>query len=144
MNCNIEDCNKKAEAKGMCSMHYKRMYRLTPKYIQRYGLHKSRRAKIVENITKDNIYVLIQDNTDFTDGCWIWNGEKTINGYARLRRRGKIHRLHRLMYTVFIGNPDEDLVLDHLCETKLCINPFHLEQVTIGENLRRYWKNRKN
>lgn len=30
-----------------------------------------------------------------------------------------------------------DMVLDHLCRVRHCVNPLHLEPVTAGENVRR-------
>lgn len=141
--CTIQDCERVLQARGMCSLHYKRAQRLTPSYIKKYGIHKPRGYYDKLPVNRHTIMGIIESRTNFTEGCWIWNGEQTINKYAWLRKNGKVYRLHRLMYELFIQKPDSKLVLDHLCEEKLCINPFHLEEVTIGENLRRYWENRK-
>lgn len=42
-----------------------------------------------------------------------------------------------MVYELFKGKIGDGLVLDHLCRNRVCVNPDHLEQVTIGENVRR-------
>jgi hypothetical protein len=75
------------------------------------------------------------------EGCWLWPGGKSGNGYAKVAftRDGRRHFrvLHRLLYEVLRGPVDEDLQLDHLCRVRNCCNPDHLEPVTGSENLRR-------
>lgn len=44
---------------------------------------------------------------------------------------------HRAAYEALRGPIPEDRVLDHLCRVRRCYNPWHLEIVTIGENVRR-------
>ena len=36
-----------------------------------------------------------------------------------------------------IGRIQDGLELDHFCENKMCVNPFHLDMVTHTENLNR-------
>jgi hypothetical protein len=75
------------------------------------------------------------------DGCWMWIGRTTQNGYGLSRRRvdGKKRTImaHRHAYEVFVGPIPEGLHLDHLCRTPLCVNPGHLEPVSPQENNRR-------
>lgn len=44
---------------------------------------------------------------------------------------------HRMAYRYLREEPLEGLELDHLCATKDCVNPFHLEAVSHAENMRR-------
>lgn len=43
---------------------------------------------------------------------------------------------HRAAYIMLRGEPGE-LVIDHLCRNKLCVNPQHLEAVTDQVNILR-------
>jgi len=76
-------------------------------------------------------------------GCWLWTGGRFANGYGRISW-GRTNRhmpvlAHRLSYLLFHGWLPEgyELVLDHLCRVKHCVNPEHLEVVTAAENLHR-------
>lgn len=78
-------------------------------------------------------------------GCWIWRGCKNPAGYgvfsAHSRRGGPKQTgtalAHRLVYEELIGKIPTPLCIDHLCRTTDCVNPYHMEPVTLGENVRR-------
>lgn len=74
-------------------------------------------------------------------GCWIWTGFVGRDGYGLVWGEDQRHyvRPHRVMYERFVGPIPDELVLDHLCREPLCVNPLHLEAVTIAENNRRGW-----
>jgi len=78
---------------------------------------------------------------DKTDGCWLWTGCMTKpagkNGYGQIRLDGRMQVAHRIAYELLVGPIPDGLDLDHLCRTRLCVNPAHLEPVTPYENLRR-------
>lgn len=44
---------------------------------------------------------------------------------------------HRVAYEMVVGSIPAGLDLDHLCRNRGCVNPWHLEAVPRGENLRR-------
>lgn len=72
------------------------------------------------------------------DSCWNWTA--TISGktgYGNFNYYGVITKAHRVSYLLKYGEIPEGKQLDHLCRNRLCVNPYHLEPVTIGENIRR-------
>lgn len=73
-----------------------------------------------------------------TTNCWSWTASCTESGYGRVDWKGYRHRMaHRVMYALLIGPIPEGLTLDHLCRNRCCVNPAHLEPVTLKENLAR-------
>lgn len=75
-----------------------------------------------------------------TEGCWLWQGPSR-NGYGLFACwDGTVSRAtgaHRYSYQLARGPIPDDLVIDHLCRTPLCVNPDHLEPVSRGENVLR-------
>lgn len=70
-------------------------------------------------------------------GCWLWVGRVTGRGYGSWHRSGHPALAHRYVYEEVVGAIPPGLTLDHLCGVPLCVNPDHLEPVTIQENLAR-------
>lgn len=69
------------------------------------------------------------------NGCWEWVGHKYPDGYGQIVWDGKPWRTHRVSYTLFKGEITNEVVM-HKCDNKLCLNPMHLEQGTISQNVR--------
>lgn len=71
------------------------------------------------------------------DECWEWLASKG-KGYGHFTlESGRSIQAHRFSYGLVNGPVPEGLVLDHLCRNRGCVNPAHLEPVTIGENVLR-------
>lgn len=86
----------------------------------------------------DNWIVRVMKNTsEGQGGCWNWTGHILPNGYGKTHIEGKVWLVHRLTYTKVIGGIPPQLQIDHLCRNRACCNPWHLEAVTLQENLRR-------
>lgn len=67
-------------------------------------------------------------------GCWLWTGARKPSGYGQIYDRGR-PRLAHLISLELAGSPrPDDLVTDHLCRVRHCVNPAHLEAVTFREN----------
>jgi len=70
--------------------------------------------------------------------CWLWDAyTNRPKPYGRFRLDGKLEVAHRVAYRMFVGPIPDGLTLDHLCRRPRCVNPFHLEPVTVTENIRR-------
>lgn len=70
-------------------------------------------------------------------GCWNWTGPTMGKGYACINWEGRSWLIHRAVYTFTVGPIPEGMELDHLCESKVCCNPAHLEPVTTEVNSKR-------
>ena len=63
--------------------------------------------------------------------CWVWTAWRNNKGYGMTSfGRGNIWLVHRYTYTTFVGEIPDGLQIDHLCRTRPCCNPAHLEAVT--------------
>ena len=78
------------------------------------------------------------------NGCVVWLGSKRPDGYGLIHHMGKHVRAHRFAYEQKYGTVPAGLVLDHLCRNRACVNPDHMEPVTIGENVNRGIKTNQN
>lgn len=70
-------------------------------------------------------------------GCWLWTGAVSKNGYGTMTVGGKTRMAHRISYSAYKGAIPDGLHIDHRCKVRSCVNPSHLEAVTVGENNRR-------
>jgi hypothetical protein len=85
-----------------------------------------------------NAQLVVQD-----DGCHCFTGNKDDCGYGRIRKDGKLVRLHRAMWEKHFGEIPQGKVIMHKCDNPACINIEHLQIGTQLDNVRDMWsKNR--
>lgn len=109
----------------------------------------------MRRLTEDDFWARV-DRSGGPDSCWPYTGPltkgRTFGGYGTFGPAlcNEI-RAHRVAYTLTFGSiKDNPLVLDHVCHTndptcggggeclhRRCVNPSHLELVSISENSRR-------
>lgn len=113
-------------ADGYCNPHYKRKWR--------HG-DPLAGAAFMDEDPKQRLARLYQ--VDEETGCWLWTGAVDWVGYGEVWWKGKRHRAHRAVFDAYRGAMPSEL--DHLCKTKRCVNPDHLEPVSRAENMRRLY-----
>lgn len=80
---------------------------------------------------------------DTDSGCWLWSGSifaksgygMTYHGKRRIGGGARTLLAHRVSYFLHVGPVPPSMVLDHLCRVRRCVNPFHLEPVSMRENV---------
>lgn len=81
--------------------------------------------------TRDNWIV------DPATGCHLWSRCIDKDGYGYFRRDGKQVRAHVHYYELEHGGIPAGMEPDHLCRTRHCVNPDHIEIVPKIVNIRR-------
>jgi hypothetical protein len=90
-------------------------------------------------VNKNDVISYLRSRTEVITetGCWIWMLHLSRDGYAHGGPEGrKIVQIHRWAY-IKINGDIGNLTIDHLCRVRCCVNPAHLEPVTMKENILR-------
>lgn len=69
------------------------------------------------------------------DGCWEWQGNIDKFGYGTYGNQN--HMVHRVIYEMFVSKLGPKDTIDHLCFNRSCVNPNHLELVSLRDNVLR-------
>jgi hypothetical protein len=100
--------------------------------------------KIVEEVSGEGLEKLLGERVTLfclkfttSDGCWQWHAGKSAAGYGMFNDGNGMKYAHRLMWVAAHGAIPSNLVIDHLCRNRGCVNPSHMELVTRGENVLR-------
>lgn len=70
--------------------------------------------------------------------CWPWKGTVTTSGYGQLKRAGGKTNdyAHRVSVELKSGQRvPKGMVVMHMCDNPLCVNPSHLRVATQRENV---------
>lgn len=79
------------------------------------------------------------------NGCWVWLRSRTSAGYGTAwdPASKRLVTAHRLYYEQARGPIPDGEHIDHLCRNRLCVNPDHLEAVSVTENNQRSFFGRR-
>ena len=126
--CSIEGCERLSTKRTWCNTHYQRW----------------RRTGVTGGPGKKTDFERFTEKyeVDPDTGCWNWTASTTPTGYGKIGIRGddkrwRIKYAHRISYEFNVGPIPEGLTIDHLCRRRHCVNPAHLEPVTMAENIYR-------
>lgn len=123
--CSIAGCGNVRRARGLCSTHWNRWRR-----------HGDPNKTI--HIQGDDTARFLSHVTSSSDsGCWEWTGSRNWCGYGGFKTTSSHTGAHRWSYEKWIGPIEDGLTIDHLCRNRACVNPAHMEQVTMRENVLR-------
>lgn len=74
------------------------------------------------------------------EGHWSLAAKVSSEGYGVISTGRGVAYAHRVAYELYVSVIPEGLDIDHLCRTRWCCNPAHLEPVTRSENIRRAYR----
>lgn len=72
-----------------------------------------------------------------TESCWNWLGGTGKGGYGIFRISSTQYYVHRVSWAIANGGTPGSLCIDHLCKNRTCVNPSHMELVTLAVNTMR-------
>lgn len=73
-------------------------------------------------------YVL--EDRGYSTACWIWQRSVSDNGYGQMGSQ----YAHRAYYEHKYGVIPEGYHAHHLCEQKPCVNPDHIQPLTVSDH----------
>lgn len=124
--CSVPECGKAHNARGLCHTHY-------------VSAHRS--GELPARTDRAYTWEALIERGRWDGECLRWCGPRNANGYGRVSWKGTSFQVHRLAYTLRVGDIPEGLEVDHVldrgCLHRDCFNPDHLEPVTSAENVRR-------
>lgn len=121
--CSVPECSKPTEARGLCPLHYRRLWA--------YGTTE------LTTPNQETRFWAKVDKSGGADACWPWLAAKDMGGYGLFRISKPVRRYpkaHRVAYEWCVGPIPQGMTLDHLCRNRACVNPAHLEPVSQREN----------
>lgn len=121
--CGLVDLYARPDGSNQCAAQ-RRQARGSTKRIRTLPLGMSDREKF------ETIGWAVQEH-----GCWEWLGgpQRGKYGSAPVNSFGA-QSAHRFSYQLHFGQIGSDEHVHHVCANAICVNPMHLQAVTLSEN----------
>lgn len=92
------------------------------------------------SLTNEERFWRLVDTSTGPDGCWLWMGSYTGNGYGSFKKRltdgtYQTVRAHRFAHEMAVGPIPNGINVLHACDCRKCVNQKHLSSGTQLENL---------
>ena len=94
------------------------------------------RLEVLKPVIERFLEKISVSKVNFYEGkpCWEWTAAKDSAGYGMFWLN-RLQGAHRVSYEYFNGKIPEDLVINHKCRNRCCVNTQHLEVITNKENI---------
>lgn len=125
MICSVNGCDKKPYGKGLCKLHYQRLWRLGTTSVTVVQLRLPLNEKFWYHTDKK-----------LDAECWEWKGNKDKDGYGTMMDKRKFKRAHRVSWELHNGQIPKGMMVLHNCHNPGCVNPNHLRLGDHNENMR--------
>lgn len=122
--CSFPDCGRPNVARQLCDGHY---------WQHRQGRELKPLRRRVSN-SASLTERLAAASRPTAGGCIEWTGSRSKAGYGTMTVGGRKDFAHRVAYVDTYGPIEGGMVVNHICGNPPCINPDHLEQVTVAQN----------
>jgi HNH endonuclease len=124
-------------ARGHCQCRCGGRTRLATRNERSLGVVKGEPRRFLpgHHRRKPDRYATVQ--LAYESECWIWKLARNRDGYGVVRDGAGMKLAHRVEYEKHEGAIPDGLTLDHLCKERGCVNPAHLQPVSLAENCRR-------
>ena len=118
--CTIDGCGSPAHARGWCSKHY-----------QRWRTHGDPRGGGRCYSAPEEAFAA---RTERRGECLVWTGAKGSDGYGQLSVNGRSTKAHRYAWERENGPIPEEMMIDHKCFNRACVDVEHLRLATLQQN----------
>lgn len=131
--CSVDGCTRPALCRSWCSVHYDRWRRSGKLDLPTVGQRFWAKVDRDSGVTPEHRPEL--------GTCWLWTAYALSTRYGkftyRIGAKARCVLAHRFAYELEIGPIADSMEIDHLCRSRNCVRPSHLESVTgIENNLR--------
>ena len=135
-----------ADEKGLCECGCGKPTRIATRDQARYGHVKGQPVRFVpghqwRQDRKEADYYRVEDR-GYSTHCWTWQFSINRHGYALIKVKNsdgtyQTKLAHRVFYERHLESIPSGLTIDHLCRNRECVNPAHMEPVSVRENVLR-------